>query len=100
MRYREMKMKFEQNMTVEQIEKVAENNHQMLWDMINYLNPEGKAAMHTYSVISWYCPFSESTDELAKFIREDIEQEMHVKAKDKEIIRNLNAFIKNYLENN
>lgn len=96
-----MKMDFKKGMTLQDIEEVCDNNHQMLWEYQNYLNQDGKELMDTYSVISWYITFSDDIDELAKNLREDItgvNTICRVKPTETKIIRNINNFIKNILE--
>lgn len=95
-----MKMDFKKGMDLQQIKEVCDNNHQMLWDYIVYLNERGKAALDTFSVISWYIPFCNNTDELAQFLIEDIEGDDRtgrVRSSETKVIKNLRAFIKNIL---
>ncbi len=89
-----MKRIFKKGMTVEEIKKAADERNEKLMDMQIYLNEAGVAATDSYHIISWEATFSETIEELANNIKEHMEKEKV----NERVKKNLNNFIKNYLQ--
>ena len=89
---------FSKEMTVPEIKEIASYNSSVLWDLINFLNQDGKDLHDTYDIIEFEATFSDTIDDLAKGIEDHINdpKRIHHKA-NKDVVKNLKNFCKNIL---
>lgn len=90
---------YEKNMTVEEIKHISTYNSNLLFDIMNYLNQDGKDLHDTYEIIEFEATFASSIDELVDGIEEHINNPKRIYHKtNNEVISNLKHFCKNFLE--
>lgn len=90
---------YEKGMTVQEIKDISTYNSNLLFDIKNYLNQDGKDLYDTYEIIEFESTFAGTIDELVEGIEEHINNPKRIYHKaNKEVISNLKHFCKNFLD--